>query len=160
MIRTPLFSGLGPEAFHEAADQALGIISFLMESAIAKHGLSMEGRLSVISEMKGVLSAINDPVARSIYIKELSERIDVDQNAVLEIIRKESFRNQKCNLYEKGSSVDMMSIKCNQEQSSGKTLVGTTYRAESKIISMMLQCPEMLPRYCLMMSWNCLKMKI
>jgi DNA primase len=135
----------GAKAFYETADQALGIISFLMESAIAKHGLSTEGRLSVISEMKGPLSFINDPVARSIYIKELSERIDVDQNAVLEIIRKESFRNQKCNQYAKGSSRGYEVSQANQEKSSGKTLVGTGYRAESKIISMMLQCPEMLP---------------
>lgn len=136
---------LGARAFNEAADQALGIISFLMESAIAKHGLSMEGKLSVVSEMKGALSAINDPVARSIYIKELSERINVDQNAVLEMIRKESFRSRKCNLYSKGSSRGYDVDQVNQDQSSGKTLVGTTYRAESKIISMMLQCPEMLP---------------
>lgn len=134
----------GAKAFHETADQALGIISFLMESAIAKHGLTTEGRLSVIEEMKGPLSAINDPVARSIYIKELSERIDVDQNAVLEIIRKESYRSQKCNPYAKGSSRGDGVDHGNQEQSSGKLLVGVAYRAESKIISMMLQCPEML----------------
>ncbi len=145
----------GADAFHETADQALGIISFLMESAIAKHGLSMEGRLSVISEMKGPLSAINDPVARSIYIKELSERIDVDQSAVLEIIRKESLRNQKCNQYAKGSSGGCVVNQTNQEQSPKKTLLGTAYRAENKIISMMLQCPEMLPE---ILSYDVLEM--
>ncbi len=145
----------GADAFHETAGQALGIISFLMESAIAKHGLSMEGRLSVISEMKGPLSAINDPVARSIYIKELSERIDVDQSAVLEIIRKESLRNQKCNQYAKGSSGGCVVNQTNQEQSPKKTLLGTAYRAENKIISMMLQCPEMLPE---ILSYDVLEM--
>jgi DNA primase len=135
----------GAEAFREVADQAMGIIPFLMESAIAKHGLSTEGKLSVVSEMKGPLSAIEDPVSRSIYIKELGERIDVDQSAVLEIIRKESFRNQKCNSYAKGSSRGYGGSQVNQEQSSGKSLVGSAHRAESKLISMMLQCPEMLP---------------
>jgi DNA primase len=112
----------------------------------------MEGRLSVISEMKGVLSAINDPVARSIYIKELSERIDVDQNAVLEIIRKESFKNQKCILNEEKSSCGCSVNYATQEQ---KNLTGRTYRAESKIIAMMLQCPEMLPE---ILSYNILDM--
>jgi DNA primase len=145
----------GAEAFHDIADQALGIVSFLMESSIAKYGLSMEGRLSVISEMKGVLSAINDPVARSIYIKELSERIDVDQNAVLEIIRKESLKNQKCILNEKKSSCDCRVNNAGQEQSGEKNLIGRTYRAESNIIAMMLQCPEMLPE---ILSYNILDM--
>jgi DNA primase len=135
----------GAGAFQEIADQALGIVSFLMESSIAKYGLSMEGRLSVISEMKGALSAINDPVARSIYIKELSERIEVDQNTILETIRKESFKNQKCILNEKKSSHGYSVNYINQEQSGEKKLTGKTYRAESKIIAMMLQCPEMLP---------------
>jgi DNA primase len=145
----------GAQAFYEIADQALGVVSFLMESSIAKYGLSMEGRLSVISEMKGVLSAINDPVARSIYIKELSERIDVDQNAVLEIIRKESLKNQKCILNEEKSSCGCSVTYATQEQSGEKNLTGRTYRAESKIIAMMLQCPEMLPE---ILSYNILDM--
>jgi DNA primase len=137
---------LGAEAFYAAADQALGIVPFLIESAIEKHGLSMEGKLLVVSEMKGPLSAINDPVARSIYIKELSERINVDQNAVLEIIRKESFKSQKCNPYSKGPSRGFTANPVSrEEQSSAKTPVGAAHRAESKIISMMLQCPEMIP---------------
>jgi DNA primase len=145
----------GAQAFYEIADQALGVVSFLMESSIAKYGLSMEGRLSVISEMKGVLSAINDPVARSIYIKELSERIDVDQNAVLEIIRKESLKNQKRILNEEKSSCGCSVTYATQEQSGEKNLTGRTYRAESKIIAMMLQCPEMLPE---ILSYNILDM--
>lgn len=134
----------GAEAFHDNGNKALGIITFLMETAIAKHGLSTEGRLAVISEMKGPLSAITDPVARSIYIKELSEKIDVDQNAILEIIRNESLRNQKSKKQEKGLSFEGGLNQDKQEESSKKTIVGTSYRAESKIISMMLQCPEML----------------
>ena len=135
----------GARSFHDNAAQALGIIPFLMESAIEKHGLSTEGKLAVISEMKGPLSAINDPVARSVYIRELTERIDVDPVAVLEIIRKESFRSQKRCRYARGSSADDEIKHENFEQSSEKQLFCKSYRAESKIVSMMLQCPEMLP---------------
>jgi DNA primase len=141
--------------FHGVAGQALGIVSFLMESSIAKYGLSMEGRVSVISEMKGVLSNINDPVARSIYIKELSERLDVDQNAVLEIILKESLKSQKCILNEKKSSRGCSVSYSNHGQSGEENLTGRTYRGESKIIAMMLQCPEMLPE---ILSYDVLEM--
>ncbi len=137
---------LGGQAFQEAADRALGIIPFLIESVVAKHGLSPEGKLAVISELKGPLSTINDPVARSVYVKELSEKIDVDQNAVLEMIRKESFRGKKCTMYSKGGlsqSCDKNQV--NEEKVSEKMVVGAAGRAERKIISMMLQCPEMLP---------------
>jgi DNA primase len=135
----------GAEAFYESAGQALDIISFLIKSAITKYGLSTEGKLSVMAELKGPLSSIDDPIARSIYIKELSEKLDVDQSAVLETIRKESFKSQKCNFYTKKSSNGYGSRHKNQEQVSGKISAGMAYRAESKIVSMMLQCSDMLP---------------
>jgi DNA primase len=135
----------GAEAFYESAGQALDIISFLIKSAITKYGLSTEGKLSVMAELKGPLSSIDDPIARSIYIKELSEKLDVDQSAVLETIRKESFKSQKCNFYTKKSSNGYGSRHKNQEQVSGKISAGMACRAESKIVSMMLQCSDMLP---------------
>jgi DNA primase len=135
----------GAEAFYESAGQALDIISFLIKSAITKYGLSREGKLSVMAELKGPLSSIDDPIARSIYIKELSEKLDVDQSAVLETIRKESFKSQKRNFYTNKSSNGYGSRHKSQEPVSGKISVGMAYRAESKIISMMLQCPDMLP---------------
>ena len=45
---------------------------FLIEQAIAKHGLSTEGKIRVVADLKKPLAAINDNVARSLYVKKLA----------------------------------------------------------------------------------------
>lgn len=134
----------GAEAFYKAADKALGIMPYLMESAVAEHGLSSEGKLAVISKMKGPLSSISDSVARSIYIKELSERIGVEQSVVLETIRKESQKNQSGKRFSKDANLECRFARPAREQASERSLVGSGHKAEMKIVSMMIQCPEML----------------
>ena len=84
----------GVDAFLDLVSQAQGIISFLMDSAVKKHGLSNEGKIRVISEMKEPLASINDSVARSLYIKDLAECINIDESAVLERVRKISVRKR------------------------------------------------------------------
>jgi len=56
----------GAEAFETAASAAPGIISFLIDRAIQKHGLSTEGKIRVVSQLQAPLAAINDRVARSL----------------------------------------------------------------------------------------------
>lgn len=137
----------GDKAFYQAAEKALDIIAFLIESAVAKHGLSSEGKLAVINEMKGALSSIEDPVARSIYIKELSERIGVEQNLLLESVRKESDKSQGGSRKLKGANRVQpgSATRSVRQQNPARPPAGGGYKAERKIISMMLQCPEMLP---------------
>jgi DNA primase len=77
----------GPERFQQAASQAPSIITFLLEQAIAKHGLTTEGKIRVVAELQRPLATINDKVARSLYIKQLAERIGIDENIVLEKVR-------------------------------------------------------------------------
>jgi DNA primase len=77
----------GPEAFKEASGKAQGIISFLLESAVKTHGLTIEGRIRIIEEMKEPLKDVEDPVARSLYIREVAHRIGVEETAVLEKIK-------------------------------------------------------------------------
>ena len=64
----------GPTAFEKAASRAPGIISFLIEQSIRIHGLSTEGKIRVVTDLKHPLAAINDNVARTLYIKQLAER--------------------------------------------------------------------------------------
>ena len=77
----------GPEAFLEAASKSPGIITFLMNCAVDKHGLSTEGKIRIISELQQSLAAINDRVAQSLYIKQLAERIGIAETAILQRIR-------------------------------------------------------------------------
>ncbi len=117
--------GTGP--FEKAARHAPGIISFLIEQSIGMHGLSTEGKIRVVTDLKGPLAAINDNVARALYIKQLAERIGLEENIILEKVREDSSekgkkdsRRQKKNTDQKGS------------------------RLEQQIIAMMLQFPGIL----------------
>jgi len=72
----------GRDAFDALSEKAVGMVAFLIESAVNANGLSMEGKVRIITELTGPLSEIKDSVARSIYIKYLSERIGVDESAI------------------------------------------------------------------------------
>jgi DNA primase len=130
----------GPEAFAEAASRAPGIISFLIDRAIEKHGLSTEGKIQIVSELLRPLAAINDRVARSLYIKQLSERIEIDEAVVLEKIRDVSSRkpglDARHSPYLQKPGVPV---------SAGKhSFSDKGSRLEQQLIAMMLQFPEIL----------------
>jgi len=115
------------EIFYEAASQAPGIITFLIEQAIGKHGLETEGKIRVIADLQGPLATINDNVARSLYIKQLAERIGIDENIVLEKVR------------------EHRSIKSIKNSDTPKDIADKGSRLEKQIIAMMLQFPVILP---------------
>ncbi|MBU4185785.1 MAG: hypothetical protein KKC23_06255 [Proteobacteria bacterium] len=117
----------------DAVSQAQGIILFLIESAVKKYGLSIEGKIRIISDLKQPLAHINDSVERSLYIKKLAEIIGIDEAALIGKVRT-VFGNK--------------SIKPNKELSDKKqdeNLPAKGDRLERKIIAMMLQFPEILP---------------
>ena len=118
----------GPEAFEKAASHAPGIISFLIEQSIGMHGLSTEGKIRIVTDLKHPLSAINDNVARSLYIKQLSERIGLEEKIILEKVREDSAETKKRNIGHKKNYTDRMGS-----------------RLEQQIIAMMLQFPDILP---------------
>jgi DNA primase len=117
----------GPERFQKAASQALSIITFLLEQAIAKHGLTTEGKIRVVAELQRPLATINDKVARSLYIKQLAERIGIDENIVLEKVRAHR------------------SVKSKKESHAPNAPADKGSRLEKQIIAMMLQFPAILP---------------
>ncbi len=137
----------GIESFLELVSRAKGIIPFLMDSAVKKHGLSIEGKIRVISEMKEPLGSITDNVRRSLYIKELAECINIDEFAVLEKIRKISLRNR--NRAKRptwpntglGLSRHKMSV---PDKAQENIFQGKWDKLERQIIAMMLQFPQIL----------------
>jgi len=118
----------GLEHFMKASKQALGIFPFLIESAVKKHGLSIDGKIRIVTDLKEPLASINDSVARSLYIKELAERIDIDEAAVLEKVREVSDK--------KGANY--------QYVANGGYPQRKDDRLERRIIAMMLQFPGIL----------------
>ena len=118
----------GAKSFQNAATHAPGIVSFLIEQAIAKHGLSTEGIIRVVADLKNPLAAINDNVARSLYVKKLAERIGIEETIILQEIRQGATQKQS------------------QQKNSPKADVDTKgSRLERQIIAMMLQFPDILP---------------
>jgi DNA primase len=133
-------SEFGLNAFMEAASRAPGMVSFLIDFAIKKHGLSTEGKIQVVSELQQPLAAINDSVARSLYVKQLAERIDIDESIVLEKIREVA--SGKSRSYSDRMSSPVSTRPVEKHKSSG--LAGKGSKLEQKIIAMMLQFPEIL----------------
>ena len=54
----------GPDDFLKAASQSMAVIPFMIESAVAQYGLSVEGKVRIVNDLKAALLAIGDPVAR------------------------------------------------------------------------------------------------
>jgi len=116
----------GQEAFKNAANEASGVFSFLMDVAIKKHGLSLEGKLRVIHEMEGPLSTLTDGLTRISAIKEIAERTGIDESAIQEKLRENSpSRPLRAKPVEKAPDA------------------GNKF--EKHLIAMMLQFPEIIP---------------
>jgi DNA primase len=118
----------GAGSFEKEASHAPGIISFLIEQSISMHGLSTEGKIRVITDLQGPLAAINDNVARTLYIKQLAERIGLEENIIMEKVRADSSVKEK-------NDIGRQTAKANHKAS----------RLEQQVIAMMLQFPAILP---------------
>jgi DNA primase len=124
----------GAEAFTRLAQSAPGIISFMIDSAIARHGLSTEGKIRVISDLQAPLMAVNDSVARALYVKQLAERVGLAEVLILERMKEHAGRGgQRPPAVTAGASRRALTPATGDE------------RFEQRIISMMLQFPEILP---------------
>ncbi len=137
----------GYESFYDIAKSAKSLISFLIDTLIEKYGLTVEGKIRVISEMRETLASIDDSVARSLYIKELAERVGIEETAVLEKVRELSFRNRNSTQRDTFSNNDFVrNHRKNGFQKADKrtSFHGKWTRLEQQIISIMLQFPPVL----------------
>ena len=140
----------GPEAFLEAASESPGIITFIMNRAVDKHGLSTEGKIHIISELQQTLAAINDSVAQALYIKQLAERIGIAETAILERIRDITVNKSRIGTTDVHSNAPLSGSQIGVEEESvlevkGPDGIFTGNRIERQIIAMMIQFPEILP---------------
>jgi len=130
----------GQQAFEKASENAIGMVEFLIESSINSNGLSMEGKVRVISELQQPLLEIKDNVARSIYIKYLAERLSVNETAILEKIKSGEKNNRQPVPH------DHMTSHVNHPALSenGSVIESEMIKVEKQIVSMMLKSPEIL----------------
>ncbi len=119
----------GPDAFLKRyAEKAMGIVTFLTESAVKKHGLSLEGRIQILADLQKPLASLADKTDRAVYIKALSERIGVEESAVLDKVRQ---------LTETGPA--------NPEKRTPRLIPRQgENRLERQIVAMMLQYPAII----------------
>ena len=122
----------GADAFRRSAhtDQK-SIVSFLMDSAVRKHGLSTEGKIRIVSDLQAPLSAINDSVARALYVQQLSEWIGVPETAILAKLSEPAAAPAARGAPDSAAG-----------RNNDPAALDPSTRMEQRIISMMLQFPE------------------
>ena len=68
----------GAEMFRTAWETAQPWFSYLLEDLITTHGLDIEGRVAVLSELRPYVQALTDPVEQDLWLRATSERLRVD----------------------------------------------------------------------------------
>jgi len=137
----------GQESFLDLAKKAQNLMSFLVNVSIDKHGLSVEGKIRVLTEVREALVSIDDSVARSLYIKDVAERIGIDETAVLEKVRELSFRNRGSSqrkVYSGNDPVPKYTGIGTAGEDRKNPFHGKWGRLERQVVSMMLQFPPIL----------------
>jgi DNA primase len=130
----------GAEKLQELAATAKGLMTYLIDSAVSRHGKSMEGRIRVLDEMAAPLAALADPGGRSVYIKYLAETVDIDEAAVREKIADAAAhkRGSMTGRYQGDKGYTPARRKVTLDARHGR-------RIENKIVAMMMEFPEILP---------------
>ena len=120
----------GQKAFNELALNAKTMMQFLLQVSIDTHGLSVEGRIRILDDMKTHLILIQDSALRSLYVKELAETLNIDEKAVLEKVREQYLNHPgKKSFLSDGKKQD---AKLESD------------RREEQMISLMLNYPEII----------------
>ena len=140
----------GPELFLKAAAGAPGIITFLINCAIDKHGLATEGKVRIIKDLQAPLAAINDRVAQSLYVQQLAERLGIAENAIRERVNEVAAHKEHraaANERFAGSGEPAHISGLREPDSTGRRMqmVDIGNRFERQIIAMMLQFSDILP---------------
>jgi len=120
----------GQKAFNELAKNAKTVMQFLLQVSIDAHGLSVEGRIQILDDMKQQLILIEDSALRSLYIKDLAENLNIDEKAVLEKVREQYLTH-----------APKRSFLIDEEKNEDKL---TSDRREEQMISLILNYPEII----------------
>ena len=111
------------------------IIPFLLNHAIRRYGLSVDGKVKIISELQNALNSLSDVVARSLYVKMISEQLEIDERALAERLEK----TEVSTLARMSHPSRIMTDEGNRP--TGLSKVSDHHRLERQIIAMMLQIP-------------------
>jgi DNA primase len=121
----------GPDAFLKRAKKAQGMVPFLIDSAIQRHGMSIAGKVNIVSAMQAPLANVRDSVARSLYIQQLSEKLNIDESVIMQKIRQSA---GKKTLKRHRASAEQVAH-----------VIQGSRRLECQILAMMMRYPLMIP---------------
>jgi DNA primase len=121
----------GPDAFLDLADQAKSVMHFLLQVSMDTHGLSVEGRIRILDDIKPHLADIQDSALRSLYIRELAEMLSIDEKAVLEKVREQVVQKKPGE------------ISVPDQRENDQALMSDP--REKQLLSLMLHCPDIIP---------------
>ncbi len=136
----------GTSAFKELAATAQEPVFFLLESAIRNYGLSVDGKIKTVSEVAEYLAAVEDSVARSLYVKEVAERLGIEERAMLEKVRLAAARQSQQARRRPGGVFEVGGEGNGPDDDVDEVARAHSieYRMELQIIAMMLHVPEMI----------------
>ena len=124
----------GADAFQAAAKTARGAIPFLLDTAIATHGTGIEGKVRIVSELIEPLAAISDGIRQSLYIKEISERLGIQEQAIRLRLQQAGGRMQSA--ADRQPAADSLRP--------FEPVIDKAARIERHLVAMMLQVPAVL----------------
>jgi len=128
----------GADSFIKLADKAKGIIPFILDWAINKYGLNINGKAKIISELKNYLSLLYKNFSDIEFdesINIISERLNINYETILSEVRNEiktQSNNNNYNVYNKTKDLNKL-----QDNISA-------YKMEKKLLSMILNYPDII----------------
>jgi len=120
----------------------MDIIPFLLETAVRQNGLSVEGKVRIVSELQRVLTAVSDTVARSLYVRMVAERLEIDERALLEKLRRETVKQTTIESRQRPGPESGAQGDVGKNSAAVELTVRHGDRVEKQIIAMMLQVPQ------------------
>lgn len=136
----------GRKSFLREAGNALSAMDFLINSAVNRHGLSIDGKFRIVSDMSTHFASIEDVMIRSLYVKELAERLGIDEAPIavkIDEIRNRIDRNKRRGEDQHYASSNGTKSKTHVNGEESMYHKGT--RLERHMLAMMLQFPNILP---------------
>jgi DNA primase len=129
----------GADRFQKAAGQALSAIDFLLERAIAQHGMTTQGKMRIVKELSEPLVSMGDALARALHVQKVAERLGIDEAVLQRSLPNVGDREPRGRPRQPPSAGGTVVL----EGSAPGAFVGGR-RIERQIISMMLQFARMI----------------
>ncbi len=127
----------GPDDFMLLASKAKASVEFIIDAAISEFGLSVEGKVKTVDQVKTTLAVIDDPVKKDLYIRELADKLGIDRQAVIEKVKSAASRHGERKLPGAGGKGGL----------SGEDIDRPGNLMQRQVIAMLLKYPDLVTEF-------------